>query len=318
MTSAPPGTTEYDRFGPWVDRVRTREEVPRLYRDHPLDLDAARLVLKVPRDIARRDATPDMDLYDHLLVLDDGGLTVLSRDTTPDRRGRSTGTYAVATVRGAEVVAIHDAVNLLRAALTVHVRSGTTVSFGYNGSARETIAELVEELRALAAGEPTASGSALLAAARPGELSDVVLPDDVALVSDARKVARTRPELRPVAWHPRRRVTRRGAGAAAVVASVGDALRPTTLHGAVLALDSRTLEVVTRHEWFSRGTTPELSGARLVLPLSAIERFETSEHPRYDDVVTVRVVAGEARVELQLPAGSPAAELLAGVGATAR
>jgi hypothetical protein len=53
--------------------------VPRLYRDHPLDLDAARLVIMVPRTAARRDPTAGMDLYDHLLALDAEGLLVLSR-----------------------------------------------------------------------------------------------------------------------------------------------------------------------------------------------------------------------------------------------
>ena len=64
------GTTrvsEYDAFGPWIDEVFAPEDVPRLFRNHALDFDAARLVLKVPRDIVRRDATPDMDLYDYLL-----------------------------------------------------------------------------------------------------------------------------------------------------------------------------------------------------------------------------------------------------------
>ena len=45
-------------------------------------------MLKVPRDIARRDATPDMDLYDHLLVLGPDRFTALSRVPSPaGRRG---------------------------------------------------------------------------------------------------------------------------------------------------------------------------------------------------------------------------------------
>ena len=40
-----PSTPEYDAFGPWVDPVRTAEEVPPLYRDHPVDLAGSRLVL---------------------------------------------------------------------------------------------------------------------------------------------------------------------------------------------------------------------------------------------------------------------------------
>ncbi|WP_448629439.1 hypothetical protein [Cellulomonas soli] len=85
MATTTASTTEYDRFGPWIDQVRTPQDVPRLYRDHAIDLDSARLVLKVPRNITRRDATPDMDLYDHLLVLDATRLTVLSRRTTGEQ-----------------------------------------------------------------------------------------------------------------------------------------------------------------------------------------------------------------------------------------
>ena len=30
---------EYDAFGPWIDEVETREDLPRLYREHPIDFD---------------------------------------------------------------------------------------------------------------------------------------------------------------------------------------------------------------------------------------------------------------------------------------
>ena len=38
-------TAEHDAFGPWIDTVRTLDEVPRLYRPHGVDPFAARLVL---------------------------------------------------------------------------------------------------------------------------------------------------------------------------------------------------------------------------------------------------------------------------------
>lgn len=55
--------------------VTSREEIPPLYRGHGFDLARARLVLKLPRNVARRDATPSMDLYDHLVIVDDAALT---------------------------------------------------------------------------------------------------------------------------------------------------------------------------------------------------------------------------------------------------
>ena len=72
-------TQEFDEFGPWILEVERPEDVPRLYRGHPLDLGSAELVLKVPRRIWRRDANPDMDLYDYLIVAGGDSMTVLSR-----------------------------------------------------------------------------------------------------------------------------------------------------------------------------------------------------------------------------------------------
>ncbi|BDZ60782.1 hypothetical protein GCM10025873_05730 [Demequina sediminis] len=91
--------SEYDRFGPWIDRVETEADVPRLFRPHGVDLAAARLVLKVPRNVARRDASPDMDLYDHLLVLGRDSLTVLSRRGRDLPRGAQPGAGAATTMR---------------------------------------------------------------------------------------------------------------------------------------------------------------------------------------------------------------------------
>src|SRR5512143_3413558 len=117
------GTSEYDRFGPWIDEVTIPEDVPPLYRDFPLDFQRARLVLKVPRNISRRNATPDMDLYDALLVLDEVGLTVLSRRLESDaRRASFVRGYDVTTVPYSQVVGVLDTVELLQGILTIFMR----------------------------------------------------------------------------------------------------------------------------------------------------------------------------------------------------
>ncbi|MCU1433145.1 MAG: hypothetical protein JWP95_2250, partial [Actinotalea sp.] len=60
-TAIPDSTAEYDAFGPWILEVRAVDDLPALFSRHPLDLGSARLVLKVPRQIARRDAHAGMD-----------------------------------------------------------------------------------------------------------------------------------------------------------------------------------------------------------------------------------------------------------------
>src|SRR5664279_4920388 len=113
---------EYNRFGPWIDEVIVPEDVPRLFRSYPIDLSAARMVLKVPRGIARRDATAGMDLYDHLVILDRDSLTLLSRNGASAAKGEQpTGGpgYSVLTLALADVVAIRDDLNLLDGRVTV-------------------------------------------------------------------------------------------------------------------------------------------------------------------------------------------------------
>ncbi len=109
MTAQPLLADELERLEPWVDQVRTREEVPPLFRDHAFDLDAARLVLKVPRNIARRDAHAGMDLYDHLVVLEERRLVVLSRQFERNGRGEErvhTRGFDVRTVELAAVIGL--------------------------------------------------------------------------------------------------------------------------------------------------------------------------------------------------------------------
>lgn len=317
--STTPDASEYERFGPWVDQVQTLDDVPRLFRDHPLDLDAARLVLKVPRNIPRRDATAGMDLYDHLLVLGGDRFTVLSRHLGDDARpGTAPGRYDVLEVPVDDVVAIRDVVNLLDGRLTVHTRAGRTLSIRYNGSARETVNRLVDQLRSAAGSRPPSpAGRALLAAAQQGAEPAVLDAgrEDLALVSDFREAARQNPDLVAWACHGRRGVSPRPGGAAGAFQRVLHSLSPMTLQGTVVAADEVALEVFGRHAWMVRGSKPVHSSSRLVVPMSAVERLDVSPHVSYEGTAAVTLIAGAAAIPIAVPEGSAAHVLFSGVAA---
>jgi hypothetical protein len=310
--TGPARTSEFDRFGPWVDAVATPDDVPRLYRTHRIDVGSARVVLKVPRNIARRDATADMDLYDHLLVLDDEHLTVLSRNVGTQTRGRvapPAEPYGVRRIRLAQIVAVRNVSNLLDASLTVQAADGSATSIRYSGSARDTIEDLVDALRPSAA--PAAPGSAVRAlqvAARAQE-GQVVLPgpddQDVALAKDFHRLARRNPRLVAWGWHGRRRLAPRGTGLPAAVARVGLVFSPVTMHGAVLGADDRALEVVGRHAFLVSGRVPVYSLGRLVVPFATLASVAVSQHPGFAGAVSVVLRAGESRITLVVPEGSP-------------
>lgn len=315
MTTDAAGRDEYDRFGPWIDEVRTPSDVPRLFRDHPLDLDAARLVLKVPRNIARRDATPDMDLYDHLLVLDADTLTTLSRrPAVAAGRRRSAGPagFTTSTVPLADVVAVRDDVSLLDGRLTIRTRDGSGLAVPYNGSAQARVADLVAGLRPAAAdARPGVVGRALLDAARAAGPSPLEPGhDDVALAGAMREIVRRHPGVTPSACHGRVPLHPSATGLRGLAQLASHALSPATLHGAVLATDDVALEVVGRHAWVLRGRSPVHSRCRLVVPLAALDGLHVAPHPAYARATTATLTAGEARLELVVPTGSGAHALL--------
>jgi hypothetical protein len=298
-------TPEFDAFGPWVDRVRTPQDVPPLYREHPVDLAAAHLVLKVPRDIARRDAHPDMDLYDHLLVLGADRFTVLSRRAgAADARG-----YDVRELAYDQVAAVGTSVDLLDGRLVVHALVGAPVAVRYNGSAAEAVDELVELVRTLAWPVPASGPAAPPRDLGPaiGRLSRRALGEkEIGLVAAYREVADREPGLQAVAAHPRQVVRPAGGGLARLV----HALHPMTVQAAVLASTGRELQVFGRRDPLVRGRTPVHSESRLVLPLDRLTGVASRPHPRYPEVTLVVLRAGDASVELPVPAGSAAERVL--------
>jgi hypothetical protein len=308
--------SEYDRFGPWIDDVTTLEEVPPLYRDHPLDLQRARLVLKVPRNISRRNATPDMDLYDHLLLLDEVGLTVLSRRLTEgSRRAPVARGYDVTFVPYLQVVAVLDTVDLLDGRLTIFTQAGVALSVRYSGSARTNVTRLVSAIRAACAVyPPSVAGRALLKSAARTVAPAVLDPGnaDIVFVNDFEELERHHAEL--VAWtcHGRVATLPRGGGWAGAAWKVAHLVKPVTLHGAIVAGDHATVEIVGRREWLFRTRAPVYSRSRLVLPLGALQRLDVAPHERYVGVSVVRFGAGAASVEIAVPEDSAAFRLFAG------
>jgi len=316
-------TPEYDAFGPWVDPVRSADEVPPLYRDHPVDLAGSRLVLKVPRDIARRDATPDMDLYDHLLVLGPDRFTALSRRAAGDgsgtrARGRGARTaargYDVREVPYDQVAAVATSIDLLDGRLTVHALTGPPVAVRFSGSSADVVAGFVDTLRTLAWPVPTTGDPAPrdpTAGERGlGRLDRRALGEkEIGLVSAYREVADREPGLRALAAHPRRTVQPLRGGLSRAV----HLLHPMTVHAAVVASDGRELQVFGRRSWLARGRTPVHSESRLVLPLERLTEVRAAPHRGYRDVTVVTLHAGGTTLDLPVPTGSDAARVLAGL-----
>ena len=71
--------SEFDAFGPWVYEVDEEHPLPPLFAPCVERPEQYRMLLKIPREIERRKATPDMDLYDYVIGADEVGVHIWSR-----------------------------------------------------------------------------------------------------------------------------------------------------------------------------------------------------------------------------------------------
>ncbi|WP_024285784.1 hypothetical protein [Cellulomonas sp. KRMCY2] len=310
-------TSEYDAFGPWIHEVRTPEDVPRLYRDHPLDLASATLVLKVPRDILRRDADPSMDLYDHLIAVGQDALTILSRGA---------GGHATRVVPYDQILAIQFRLDMLEGRLVLHTaaagsdaaaRGPLTVS--YNGSSHDVIEQLIELLREryLPPADEAVRGSRA-AMAPPLALLELG-ESDVALVTTQRGLLAHDPAGQVLATHRRRVVVPVAEpGVAGVALTIMHRLWPMTLQAAVVCGDDREIQVVHRKNALVRGRRPVSSVARTVVPRSRLDGVTARDHDRYAGVRVVSLHLAAASVDLLVPAGSDTEAALLGATVPSR
>lgn len=71
--------SEYDAFGPWIYEIDSEHPAPALFQPY-LKQQTYLKRLKIPRNIERRKATPDMELYDFVLEAGEKNIRILKRE----------------------------------------------------------------------------------------------------------------------------------------------------------------------------------------------------------------------------------------------
>jgi hypothetical protein len=289
VTGHPERTEEFDAFGPWVFTVHTPDEVPRLFRRFMANPADAEVVIKVPRPIVRREANPQMDLYDHLLALRGDTLTLLSRapgDAGGVRRRQ---------VTVDQLLAIEETVELLDGRLVVRVADERPLEVPYNAVSRDVVGAFVKRLRL--AWRAAVGVSVPVQIPAPMRLALGDLGHDVALVTEFREVAEAEPGMVALAGYERRTVEPVDAGA---LTRLLHRWWPMWLQGAVVCSDGVELQVLHRRSWWVRSKKPVLSVGRTVLMLGRTAPVEVvgtayrgvSEIRVHHDAASFPVVAG--------------------------
>lgn len=132
--------SEYDAFGPWVYEIDEEHPIPKLFVPYIKDDPGRSLMVKVPRQIDRQDATPDMDLYDYVIGVDSDYLSIYAR---------TEGTRIVRSIKVEynDVVAVSIKNVLLASEIVFMLDAGDTVHVPFNRLSFELMEKVIEAIR---------------------------------------------------------------------------------------------------------------------------------------------------------------------------
>lgn len=130
---------EYDAFGPWIFVIDDVHTLPPLFERYQKYADRALMMFKIPRHIERRNANPNMHLYDAVIGIFDSYLLVLDRvDSSVKER----------YIEYRDIQAIKKTSCLLHGDLSLYTNS-ETVTITYNTVSDDIIARAVGLIRSM-------------------------------------------------------------------------------------------------------------------------------------------------------------------------
>lgn len=129
--------SEYDAFGPWIYKITEKNPMPSLFIPYYKENQNCLMLIKIPRDIERRKAKPDMDLYDYVIgMYEDHGYILKRKD----------GEVEKIRFYYNEVQSIENHRSLLLGRLSIHLKNDT-ITIPYNAVSIEIVFELVKIIR---------------------------------------------------------------------------------------------------------------------------------------------------------------------------
>jgi hypothetical protein len=130
---------EYDRFGPWTYPVRSPDEMPPRFDPWYGELKDSILILKLPRNVERRDAKPGDDLYGRLLAVADKGIVYLRL---------SQGEISRQDIAYGDIAAVRLIQELLFGQLCIDLADGSIVSATFNTVSADVFDSFIDAVRA--------------------------------------------------------------------------------------------------------------------------------------------------------------------------
>ncbi|MBR2189081.1 MAG: hypothetical protein IJ860_06715 [Eubacterium sp.] len=271
--------SEYNAFGPWVYEITESHPVPRLFAPFFNEDDQALMKIKIPREIDRRNATPDMDLYDYVIALYEDQLRILERQDN---------TVKGHTIYAHDFMGIRVYKNLLIAACTVFSSDGAT-SFSFNTVSIDVVEDFVElAIKTMAKKNQTDEMPDITAL--PVSSSE---PESMLIQSMLHKLNMKRNDISQGALQNAVDVYRKGDTATMIERMVWKEMNPEALH----LYTDKDLIILENGFFPNRAGMPDFGYTYTVIPLNKISGVEITESQEYSLLNVCTLYVGPNRIK---------------------
>jgi hypothetical protein len=258
--------SEYDRFGPWVYEINDKEDIPRLFAPYCLEIDNALLLLKIPRNIERRNANPKMDLYDYLLGVYDTYLSILKRNSE---------SVEVVNIKFEDIIAMRNSKDLLIGIITFYLPE-KIISINYNGVSSDLMQKLLKIIR------EKCTGSNNFISDGPSDYNYIEGIDDL-FINLLNSLANGEDQFKAVAIQPLIKAIPTKAGMIGKIKELLNIFRENLLQNTMYLTNEKELLIITRGKAFRRGKSP-LSYDFTYIPFNRITEFRSVSSSNYENI----------------------------------
>ncbi len=250
-------TAEYDAFGPWVFEIDDQQTMPPLFVNVYKVSEPPVMLIKIPRKIDRRDAKPDMHLYDYVIAALSTQLYILKRvnNSVEERR-----------LPYQDIVAVKNATALLKGQLVLYLLD-ETLTIEYNTVSEVIMLRLINIIR-----EKYKTQEKVLNL-RPLEYNINTIEHRYALIVDQFKQRDNR--IRLVAYQPPSILTPRKKRLFSKAVSVLS--KKQMMSSTAFITNDTELIVLQRDKRVRSVRQPDLSCSMLFLPFSSITKVSRTQ-----------------------------------------
>jgi hypothetical protein len=283
---------EYSAFGPWVIEIQDVDGIPALFRTTAPKLDECQMLIKIPRDIERRNAKPGMDLYNHLAAIGKDQLIILSR--------RPDGGVRELRCNLAEVEAVRVTHNLLRGELHL-LLPGEPLVLVYNTVSADIMAAFVRLIRQSKSPELKKEHPAQPVPDR--DVEEILPEPDLSyFYINLRDRLGRADGAGEVLLHQHEVILHRNAG---LFEPLMRLLFPHRICELMILDAPRELIIVTRHDGVKTTRLVDNGYGILFVPKSSLGGFQRQSSERYPDVEHIWLSTPSHRIEIPLMENNP-------------